>query len=195
MRLDIFDWLGVWIVLTLFIMATRFLRSLGFAAGEAKALVYCAAQLSVLVAAYALFVRLARITEMLRPRLSKKALALLEECEKTGKVPEDDPALWDSDALLEPAPYAKLPEKEEHLGPDAVVRDVLRKLLGAQPPRNRHEQLFGALGRSGHSWMVFLVQYVFLGSTMLVAANLSAIEHEVCVLCVCVCVCVCVCEP
>ena len=40
-----------------------------------------------------------RVKEMLRPRLSLKARALIADFEKTGRVPAEDEALWDSEQV------------------------------------------------------------------------------------------------
>ena len=187
-KIEVLDWVWVWTALTAFTMLKRWLQAQGYSNHEAKAMVYGLAQLILLSAALFLWVYLAWIKEMIRPRLSAEAWQLLKTYQRTKEVPSTDRVLWDSGSLLQQAPYAALAAGEAELGPSAVARDWLRWLLRCQKPRRvrrggrkhvvQQELLFGVLGASGPAWLIFLVQYVFLGSTLLVAVNLAVVEHE-----------------
>ena len=187
-------WLTVWLSLTGFLTAVHCMQATGCPAAIAQVWAYAIAQTLMLALATCLSAFLTYIKEMLRPRLSEAALALLEreagrpegldspptQAENETKVGRKEEAgevvgamrLWDSRGILVDPPYKALPGCEAPNG----VRDAVRRTLGWKAPRNQHEQLFGWLGASGPRILAFLIQVMFFGSTILLMTNVALID-------------------
>ena len=121
---------------------------------------------------------LASIKYQLCARVSEVTKDLVSKAEMVSKMKSKaqvDSRAWKSRELLLDPPYMSLPETE----PPNALRDRVRRWFKFRPPRNRHEQLFGVFGASGPRVLAFLIQNLFLMSTILLATNIAVIESSI----------------
>ncbi len=138
----------------------------------------CNTQITLLVSTLWLSSFLASIKHQLCPGVSDVTKALVSKVEMVSKMKSKaqvDARAWKSRELLLDPPYLSLPESE----PPNALRDKVRRLFKFRPPRNKHEQLFGVFGASGPRVLAFLVQNIFLMSSILMSTNLALIESSI----------------